>query len=244
MRSLLTKPSLSLTTRRAVPLSVSFASHASFQSGATSSGIAWRKICAPRDSNVVGAPLLMINGFACSASEWGALPKLLSTSRSDGDAKVGRDVITFDHRGIGESLSECSSEDWAEKYSIIKVAQDAIEVAKDATDGHTPVHLLGISLGGMVAQQIALDSRLTLRSLTLGCTTHGGKSATPPPKSFLKIAAGWKDTNFHDDAAQRAIAEEFISYCLPKDYRQRPGETKCLRRCSMRLPKHNVLLWE
>ena len=38
-------------------------------------------------------------------------------------------------------------------------------------------------MGGMVAQRIALShaDALPLASLTLGCTTHGGKHAAPPP---------------------------------------------------------------
>ena len=166
-------------------------------------------------------PCHLINGFACGASDWGALPKLLSSHDN-----VGRDVIYFDHRGIGKSNSqECSSE-WAQGYSVKRVAQDVVEVLEATTQGGVPVHVLGISLGGMVAQQIAIDRNIALQSLSLGCTTHGGKTAAPPPKPFLKMAAGWKETNFEDAAAQRVIAEEFIGYCLPSDFQERPGGAK------------------
>ena len=63
-------------------------------------------------------------------------------------------------------------------YSIEGLAADLEAVLDDA--GVSKTHLVGASLGGMVAQQYALEYRRT-QSLTLCCTTHGGPDAVPIP---------------------------------------------------------------
>ena len=64
-------------------------------------------------------------------------------------------------------------------YSIEGLTADLEAVLADA--GVDGVHLVGASMGGMVAQQYALDYDRA-RSLTLMCTTHGGDEAEPIPE--------------------------------------------------------------
>jgi len=63
-------------------------------------------------------------------------------------------------------------------YSVEGLAADLDAVLADATVDR--VHVVGASLGGMIAQQYALDYDRA-RSLTLMCTTHGGPDAVPIP---------------------------------------------------------------
>ena len=145
-------------------------------------------------------PLLLIQGFACGKDDWGALTKMLAST-------CKRDVISFDHRGVGES-------DVPDRpYTVQEMALDALQVAKAA--GADRVHVLGISLGGMIAQELALENPSLVSSLVLGCTTHGGREATSPPKEFMKLCMDWSyETSGEANAS--ACVPEFMQFMLPE----------------------------
>jgi len=105
-----------------------------------------------------GEPLLLIQGMSGSHLSWGdPFSDLLAE---------GVDAIAYDHRGIGNS----SRVD--EPFTITDLADDAAGVL-DALEIES-AHVLGISMGGMVAQELALRHPERLRTLTLGCTYCGG----------------------------------------------------------------------
>lgn len=91
-------------------------------------------------------------------------------------------IIRYDHRGHGPSESE------GETATVEDLSRDTLAVL-DAC-GIGSVHFIGLSLGGMIGQQIALDAPDRLRSLTL-CAT----AAHLPPSE------GW------EQRAVRALAE-------------------------------------
>jgi len=106
------------------------------------------------------------------------------------------DVIVIDNRGAGNS--EAALPPVVPRlprplrlllftklagYSIEGMAADLEAVLADAGVGS--VHLVGASMGGMIAQQYALDYD-RVRSLSLLCTTHGGEEAEPIPDETLK----------------------------------------------------------
>src|SRR5262249_56933093 len=80
------------------------------------------------------------------------------------------ELITYDHRGVGASSR------LEDALTITQLAQDAagllgaLEVAR--------AHVLGISMGGMVAQELALAHPDPVRTLTLGCTYCGGPGSS------------------------------------------------------------------
>jgi 3-oxoadipate enol-lactonase len=108
-----------------------------------------------------GPPLLMIMGMSGTALSWGK--PLLEDLRGDFDA------IAYDHRGVGAS-SRLEG-----PTSIRQMAQDAAGLL-DALELDS-AHVFGISMGGMVAQELALDRPELIRTLTLGCTYCGGRDA-------------------------------------------------------------------
>lgn len=81
------------------------------------------------------------------------------------------EAIVFDNRGTGDSDRVTGP------LTMTDLVGDAIAVLDAA--GHESVHVLGVSMGGMIAQHLALDHRERVRSLILGCTTSGGGAAAP-----------------------------------------------------------------
>jgi pimeloyl-ACP methyl ester carboxylesterase len=109
-----------------------------------------------------GEPLLLIQGMSGTHLSWGE-PFL---SRLEADF----DCVVFDNRGIGNSYEV------TEPFTIADLATDALAVM-DAV-GLDTAHVLGISMGGMTAQQLALTAPQRLRTLTLGCTYPGGPGSS------------------------------------------------------------------
>jgi 3-oxoadipate enol-lactonase len=109
-----------------------------------------------------GEPLLLIQGMSGTHLAWGE-PFL---SRLEPDF----DCVVFDNRGIGNSAEV------TQPFTISDLAADTVAVM-DAADLDT-AHVLGISMGGMIAQQLALAAPDRIRTLTLGCTYSGGPGSS------------------------------------------------------------------
>jgi 3-oxoadipate enol-lactonase len=120
-----------------------------------------------------GPPLLLIMGMSGTALHWGE--PFLAELRRDFE------VITYDHRGVGDSSRLQGP------LTIAQLAQDAAGLL-DAL-GIASAHVLGISMGGMVAQELVLARPDLVRTLTLGCTYCGGPgSSVTSPEVFQKLA--------------------------------------------------------
>ena len=120
-----------------------------------------------------GPPLLMICGFGSNTTVyWANMPVLADQFR----------VISYDPRGSGRSDVSPGP------YTMAQLAEDALSVL-DA-EGVESAHITGTSMGGMVAQHVALDHPERVRSLVLSCTTPGGSHHVLPSPEQLALFVG------------------------------------------------------
>lgn len=97
-----------------------------------------------------GTPLLFIHGLGSSTSGWGnQVPAFSKNYR----------VITFDVRGHGQSDKPRGP------YSITMFAEDAVALMDSLQI--TPAHVVGISMGGAIALQLAVDYPEKVKSLAV-----------------------------------------------------------------------------
>ncbi|MEA2216263.1 MAG: hypothetical protein QOK19_1824 [Solirubrobacteraceae bacterium] len=121
-----------------------------------------------------GPPLLLIMGMSGTALHWGE--PFLEHLRRDFD------VIAYDHRGVGASSQLADG-----GVSIAQMAEDAAGLL--AALELDSVHVMGISMGGMIAQELVLAHPELVRTLTLGCTYSGGEgSSLAPPEVIGKLS--------------------------------------------------------
>ena len=108
-------------------------------------------------------PVLLIMGLALSSRAWDRLPELLSRDFH---------VLVFDNVGTGRSARS------GFVYRMRDLAEDASAVLDHA--GIASAHVFGISMGGMIAQELALRHPQRVRSLALGCTFASWRKGTAP----------------------------------------------------------------
>jgi 3-oxoadipate enol-lactonase len=120
-----------------------------------------------------GPPLLLVSGMGGTYSHWGE--PFLAPLREDFD------TIAYDHRGVGQSSR------MEAPFTIAQLAADAAGLL--AALEVESAHVLGISMGGMVAQELALAHPQRVRTLALGCTYCGGDgSLLAPPTTAQRLA--------------------------------------------------------
>ena len=112
------------------------------------------------DLQGAGEPLVLIHGAQGDQSMFaGIAPAFANQFR----------VLTFDQRGSG--LSEKPDME----FSMALLADDTAALMEHV--GFASAHIIGVSMGGMIAQEFALRHPHKVRSLVLGCTTPGGPKA-------------------------------------------------------------------
>jgi pimeloyl-ACP methyl ester carboxylesterase len=153
-----------------------------------------------RSGNSSGPPLLLIMGMSGTALHWGE--PFLALLRDDFD------VIAYDHRGVGASTHLDGP------VTTRQMADDAAGLL--GALGLDSAHVVGISMGGMIAQELALNHRELIRTLTLGCTYCGGEgSALTAPEVMQKLGEAMMSGD--RDRALRAGWEVNVSSAFADD---------------------------
>ena len=117
-----------------------------------------------------GEPLLLIAGQATAMDGWGPTAQALAEHFR---------VIRFDHRGIG-----ASSDGSADRYTTRLLAADAAAVLEAA--GADSAHVYGHSMGGRIAQWLAIDHPQRVRALVLAATSGGRLAGGEPTREAME----------------------------------------------------------
>jgi 3-oxoadipate enol-lactonase len=120
-----------------------------------------------------GPPLLLIMGMSGTKHHWGA--SLIEELQGDFE------TIVYDHRDAGDSTRT------GRPFTIVDLAEDAAGLL--AALEIDSAHVMGISMGGMIAQELALAHTDRLRSLTLGCTYCGGEGSVLASEGVMRKLA-------------------------------------------------------
>jgi pimeloyl-ACP methyl ester carboxylesterase len=116
-----------------------------------------------------GPAVLLINGLGSPAASWALQVKALAPHYR---------VITFDNRGIGETDLPPDP-----AYTTAQMADDAAALARQLKVDRA--HVIGASMGGTIAQELALRHPKLVRSLVLACTW------TDADARFLHTIESW-----------------------------------------------------
>ncbi len=138
-----------------------------------------------------GEPLTLVHGLAYDRDGWGRLPDLLAQRFR---------VVLIDNRGVGES------DEPEGPYAVAQMAADVVAVLDDA--GIERTNLFGVSLGGYIAQELALAYPERLAKLVLASTAPGGPKAHPMPAAGLE--AFGKYPTMEREAGLRLMVENSL----------------------------------
>ena len=146
-----------------------------------------------------GPPLVLLNGTASPMSEWD--PALL------GALAVQRRVIVFDYPGLGQSGPAPDS--WTFDHAADWI-NDWLRVIEPAA----PVDVLGWSMGGFIAQRLAVQHPERIRRLVLAATNPGGDATVLGPRwaqdeDSSGSLAGYLSTNYPPSG--RAAGKRFLT---------------------------------
>ncbi len=161
-----------------------------------------------------GDPLILIRGLGSNADHWYAQVHDL--------ARHWR-VIVFDNRGIARSS------DSAGAFTTGDMAGDTVALMKGL--GIARAHVLGLSMGGMIAQELAIGYPRRVRGLILVATQCGGRHAVSPKKevagSIQRVAA---------ENSQEARLAALPSFFGPRTLSERPRVIQEYATVSMKHP--------
>ncbi|HJU09381.1 MAG TPA: alpha/beta hydrolase [Candidatus Binataceae bacterium] len=136
-----------------------------------------------------GAPLVMIHGAQGDQTMFNNIASRVADHYR---------VLTFDQRGSGLSEKPHTP------YTIALLADDTAALMDHV--GFPVAHVLGVSMGGTIAQELALRHPAKVRSLILGCTTAGGPKAVRIGGGAFAAAYSTKEMSAEERGRALALA--------------------------------------
>ena len=145
----------------------------------------------------VGPPLLLIHGFSMPASAWGEpfLAELRPHFR----------VVRFSNRGTGLTDKPDA------EYTIPMMADDAVGLLDEL--GIAKTHVMGISMGGAIAQELALSHPERVLGLVLGCAgglAAHGVPAEPQAMAMLAATPGLSAVDWAKRLSSVLVTPEYV----------------------------------
>jgi 3-oxoadipate enol-lactonase len=147
-----------------------------------------------------GEPLIMIIGLGSDQSNWRLQTGLF---------KRYYRTITFDNRGVGKSDKPTGP------YTIDIMAEDTIGLMDHL--GISKAHIIGVSMGGMIAQELAINHPGRVDKLVLGCTfarRNGTSGFSPEVAKALEAYDG----SSHELASLRNLVNAIIDLSFNKRF--------------------------
>jgi 3-oxoadipate enol-lactonase len=158
------------------------------------------------------APLLLLHGLGSSTLDWEyQIPALAAEYR----------VIVMDLRGHGRSDKP------NERYSIGGFTKDVVALIEHLQLG--PVHLIGLSMGGMIGFQLGVDRPELLKSLTI--INSGPEVKVRSPRDGVELAKRW--------TLSRLFSLEAIAKVLSQKMFPKPEQTELRLKIQRRWPRND-----
>ena len=185
-------------------------------------------------------PFVQLGGFPFHFERSGSGQRLLFIGGTAGDlrrpetrlfAPLPRhfDLLTWDQRGMGQSWKG------AGPFTMADYADDAARLMD--SQGWDDALVVGVSFGGMVAQELVLRHAARVRRLVLCCTASGGEGGISfayhdlpklAPEELAALKVRISDTR-HDDAWAQANPAEYrllLHYAGADPFRDEPGHVE------------------
>jgi pimeloyl-ACP methyl ester carboxylesterase len=179
------------------------------------------ELCAESFGDPADSPILLVMGIGASMLWW---EEGFCRMLADG----GRFVIRYDHRDTGRSVTYPPGHPG---YTGADLTADAARVL-DAY-GIAAAHLVGVSAGGGIAQEVALDCPDRVRSLTLISTSFAVSSdrALPPPSAEFGRFVATVEVDWSDP---ESVIEYLVGYWRVLAGEERPFDEAAFRALARR----------
>jgi 3-oxoadipate enol-lactonase len=165
-----------------------------------------------------GDPLVLLQGYGQHALMWAGLPEQL--------VKAQYCVILIDNRGTGRSDKPDEPVTIAQMADDVCAVLDAIALKKAS--------VFGVSMGGMIAQEFALNHADRLSNVILGCTGPGGPNSIKPSPEGARLLF---DLDYLKNMSpEQRTSEVFRYFCSSEFIEENPEALKQYHDAVMKYP--------